>query len=513
MLPAGADPRDSEIRPLWEGPLRLERPPEPECPAERSEHKWGQTSAYNSPHDGGRKCQLCGLEERDDRPDRQRQRRPSQTAPHAIKQSRAQHAGVDWLSPAAAGSVRHGLAAILKAKEEESSMSDESISLIEGLLREVERFTRGGQGGPQGIWLEKAVVDAAPEIRRWGLRRCWGWADWPARERMTQGASAADPGIDCVGERTDGKWVAIQCKARQELDGNPPRTITRHESLKFASATTNKEMWAERWIVTNGFAQMSRQCQDVYQTALSEGQPLKLVSLKADLHREQAIRVRDAIEQARKGRFKQSRDEMQDEAVRAIVSGLEADRLRDFENSHVPPPPQEKSPNSVEAKRSRGRLVLPCGTGKTRIAVRVVESLTRAGDTSAILCPSIGLIGQIRDGLAWRGSLPQDMRILAICSDQDALRTTSSPVALAIRDYSEAKASDITGDVRSDGRGIAEWIKDPQSERFRNVIISTYQSGHRLADGLKNAEKEIRVLVCDEAHRTAGIARPRKIQR
>ena len=218
-------------------------------------------------------------------------------------------------------------------------MNEESVDTISNLLATVARYTRQDDPGHQGLWLEKAVVTAAPEIRRWGLQQCWRWPDWTARTKETLGASAADPGIDCVGQRIDGRWVAIQCKARQESDESRPRDIGRNESLKFASATINKDLWAERWIITNGFARFSSQFTDVYQTALSAEHPIKLVSLRGDLIRERFLRVDEEISKAHREQHIQSRDEMQSEAINAIIAGLEAGRFRSFEHNIPPPPP------------------------------------------------------------------------------------------------------------------------------------------------------------------------------
>ena len=44
--------------------------------------------------------------------------------------------------------------------------------------------------------------------------------------------------------------------------------------------------------------------------------------------------------------------------------------------------------------QARGRIILPCGTGKTRISLRIVEELTPPGELSIILCPSIALVAQ-----------------------------------------------------------------------------------------------------------------------
>ena len=68
---------------------------------------------------------------------------------------------------------------------------------------------------------------------------------------------------------------------------------------------------------------------------------------------------------------------MQDEAVAESVR-----ILREHEQSDS---------GGLPIGQARGRIILPCGTGKTRISLRIVEKLTQPGQLSLVLCPSIAL--------------------------------------------------------------------------------------------------------------------------
>ncbi len=68
--------------------------------------------------------------------------------------------------------------------------------------------------------------------------------------------------------------------------------------------------------------------------------------------------------------------------------------------------------------QARGKIILPCGTGKTRISLRIVEELTAPGELSVVLCPSIALVAQIRREYLVNRDVP--IRALAVCSDQTA---------------------------------------------------------------------------------------------
>ena len=60
--------------------------------------------------------------------------------------------------------------------------------------------------------------------------------------------------------------------------------------------------------------------------------------------------------------------------------------------------------------------MLPCGAGKTRIALRIVEELTYPGELSVVLCPSIALVAQLRREFLQNAKAP--LRVMAVCSDK-----------------------------------------------------------------------------------------------
>ena len=159
---------------------------------------------------------------------------------------------------------------------------------------------------------------------------------------------------------------------------------------------------------------------------------------------------------------------------------------------------------------ARGKIILPCGTGKTRISLRIVEQLTPPGELSIVLCPSIALVAQIRrEYLQYADTR---LRALAVCSDvtagydpsKEGARDTASDPTL---DNSNVSASVVKGRVTTDPAEIAEWIRDGQESGHISVIFGTYQSGRPIADALQEAGVTVRVLVADEAHRTAGLRR------
>lgn len=163
--------------------------------------------------------------------------------------------------------------------------------------------------------------------------------------------------------------------------------------------------------------------------------------------------------------------------------------------------------------QARGRIILPCGTGKTRISLRIVEQLTHRGGLSIVLCPSIALVAQIRREYLINAEKP--LRALAVCSDETAgydptKEGSRNPTVDPTVDNSNTSASVIKGQVTTNPLEIDQWIRNGQESEQISVIFGTYQSGRSIADGLRASGVTAQVLVADEAHRTAGLRLKRK---
>ncbi|MDE0022166.1 MAG: DEAD/DEAH box helicase family protein [Candidatus Poribacteria bacterium] len=349
-----------------------------------------------------------------------------------------------------------------------------------------------------GKWLEEITVDAGPHIRDWDVLECWSWADWPDRYRIFSVDSKTDLGIDVVAKRrSDGKHIAVQCKSRRLDEHGNGAPVLKHEMDKFISASANP-FWAERWLVTNGSIPQSPQLQSALKLQ-SDSAKVKWVNIASALQQQQnaAVEYSDPCphcEPNPDGEFRiQTKNCMQREAVKNSVR-----ILKEHEQSDS---------GGLPIGQARGRIILPCGTGKTRISLRIVEKLTAQGELSIVLCPSIALVAQIRREYLQHNNVK--IRALAVCSDktagynpkkEDAVVNSDDPTI----DRSNVSAAEVKGMVTTDPNEIAEWIQDPMSEGAVNVIFGTYQSGRRIAEALRQTETTAKVLIADEAHRTAG---------
>ena len=187
---------------------------------------------------------------------------------------------------------------------------------------------------------------------------------------------------------------------------------------------------------------------------------------------------------------------MQDEAVETSVR-----ILREHEWSES---------GGLPLGQARGKIILPCGTGKTRISLRIVEQLTSAGELAVVLCPSIALVAQLRREYLQHAIVP--IRALAVCSDETAGYNPKREGAIDLlnnptADNSNFSASEIKGKVTTDAAEISKWISNGKGGDALSVVFGTYQSGHRVATALQTSKTTAKVLIADEAHRTAGFLR------
>ncbi len=349
-----------------------------------------------------------------------------------------------------------------------------------------------------GKWLEELSAKVGPHLADWDVNRCWMWKDWQGWGDHFEGKKPSDPGIDVVAERRSGDLIAIQCKARRLDEEGRGANIRKGELEKFISASRDRKVWPERWLVTNGGSDFGHMADALARMGKDEAS-ITVVNLHNEVLQQQAAWsasdeecphcAPDADEEA-----VQTKQCMQDEAVRSSVETLQR---------HL-----ESESGGLPKGQARGRIILPCGTGKTRVSLRIVERLTPAGGLSLVMCPSIALVAQIRREYLQNAKVP--MRVMSVCSDQTAgydakperpMDLTADPT----QDGSNASADWIKGIVTTDPNEIAEWIANGRGGEDVNVIFGTYQSGRRMADALAAAGETLHVLIADEAHRTAGL--------
>ena len=147
-------------------------------------------------------------------------------------------------------------------------------------------------------------------------------------------------------------------------------------------------------------------------------------------------------------------------------------------------------------KNDRGQLILPCGTGKTLIAMWIFEKLK--AKTVLIMVPSLALMAQTLTEWAnqnsnWR----KKYRYQCICSDDTVDESGKKRI-----DTIDERESDIFVPVTTQQEEIVKFLKY-KTDRI-SLLLCTYQSSDILSQALKKTKTKIDFAIVDEAHRTAS---------
>lgn len=139
----------------------------------------------------------------------------------------------------------------------------------------------------------------------------------------------------------------------------------------------------------------------------------------------------------------------------------------------------------------RGKLIMACGTGKTFTSLRIAEAVAGAGKSVLFLVPSIALMSQTLKEWSAERTIP--MRAFAICSDTKVGKTAE--------DYS---VSDLAYPATTSTAQLLAEVAKTSAPDGMTVYFSTYQSIDVVARAQAAGLPEFDLVICDEAHRTAG---------
>ena len=286
----------------------------------------------------------------------------------------------------------------------------------------------------------------------------WLWGDWPGRHDRRH---TGDIGIDLVGRQTTeygGGLCAVQCKFYST------GRVSTADVDKFLAASDGEE-WASRiFVATSDYTGPAAQkLNGARNTEILTGD--KLDSWPLDW--------RDLVADPDRAEYAPTRYEPRPDqraAVDAVADGL--------------------------AAADRGRLLMPCGTGKSVVALWAAERLSGKAGRVLYLVPSIALMDQTMREWAAQRSMPH--RYLGVCSDAKVGRRADDP---------DVSVSELAMPVTTDAAKIASELKVEAPEAMTTVFC-TYQSLEKVALAQDPYGcPPFDLVICDEAHRTTGVHR------
>lgn len=347
----------------------------------------------------------------------------------------------------------------------------EAEAAVQGHLFEPEVFRqireRALSSSEKGHLFEK-VMRAAFEVNpEFDFEHVWLWNDWPDR---TQRGYGVDIGVDLVAQRTNGGLVAVQCKFYEDSKAGTQKIND------FLAVALNPDFGGSSLggsiLVTTGrvpkhaATKLIKGATKLIDLAHLESWP---VDWLAGLEDPETVTWDSEPKQP----FQHQRQALND-----ISKGFQQSR--------------------------RGTVVMPCGTGKSLVAMWAAEEHAGRGGSVLYAVPSIALMGQTMREWAQNRSLAHDY--LGVCSDPSTGRLP------------KGAADELAGvqiPVSTDRAEVADRLAGPVPADAMRVVLTTYQSLPVVADAIEQANQAMcggghgfepfDLFVLDEAHRTTGI--------
>jgi predicted helicase len=147
----------------------------------------------------------------------------------------------------------------------------------------------------------------------------------------------------------------------------------------------------------------------------------------------------------------------------------------------------------IKEKNRRGKLIMPCGSGKSLAAYWIAEEL--GAKSILVAVPSLALIRQSLE--VWtRETVAKGKQVnwICVCSDESVSRAEEEDTSVLTQDLGIR--------VHTEPKEIEQWL---QAKRAGGTIVfCTYQSGKALAQAAHEAKFSFDLAILDEAHKTVG---------
>ena len=277
--------------------------------------------------------------------------------------------------------------------------------------------------------------------------KVWMWKDWADENNLHEELGTShDLGVDIVArERASGELCAIQCKCNADDTYLSTTPVSKFISYGTAHNMKNYILACTGPINSNACA--------------------KLKGVKCGIIKKEHLRC------------------MLDwSTYPKTPKPPEPKKLRDY---------QKKAFDDVVSKfdiKSRGKMIMACGTGKTLVSLHIAEKLAKKGGLVLYLVPSISLI--LQSMREWADNANMKHYYMAVCSDK------------SVRNTEQGTLTELEAPASTDPKDLEEKISNIQNDSL-NVIFSTYHSIDVVSKAM--GDKQFDIVFCDEAHRTAGI--------
>ena len=301
------------------------------------------------------------------------------------------------------------------------------------------------------------------------------YSDW-AKEHKDLESDARDIGVDLVGTNVmadDDKeqtYTAIQCKFYAA-----DRVVSKKDIQSFVSAS-GKTYYTKRMIIATN----NKWGPNVLKTFDNQNIPTTIITREklanSSIDWSSYLKTQGKVEV-----IKRTLRDYQKEALNNVIHGFKT--------------------------HDRGKLIMACGTGKTFTSLRTAEEQVGQHGLVLFLVPSLSLLSQTLSD--WKQQAIHPMTAFAVCSDS---KIGKSDELLTASELAYPATTDATKLAKEVNEALA---KSKQSaDGGMTVVFSTYQSIDVIAVAqngdqskgicVENPMPEFDLIICDEAHRTAG---------
>jgi len=266
-------------------------------------------------------------------------------------------------------------------------------------------------------------------------------------------------GIDLVGETRSGEFWSIQCKYLQDTDQE-----LSHRIIASSVATTFESSKGFSYLLVCTTTQRVTNHYDHNPKVLFYGLPIwqQIDAAFLDTLRSKLAGKKVALTPYSPRKHQ----------INAIQDGLKHFKV---------------------GKATRGKLIMPCGTGKSLTAWFLSQAL--GSKRVVIAVPSLSLVKQTL-GVWTREAYHNNVAVdwICVCSDETAGRVEQDDAAI--------KVKDLGVPCLTSPDEIAKWLKTER--KGLTVVFTTYQSGQVLATAARKAKFAFDLGIMDEAHKTVG---------
>ena len=291
------------------------------------------------------------------------------------------------------------------------------------------------------------------------LNNLWHHSNVPSKIFDSLNLQRPEIGVDLIAESNEGNLWAIQCKYHNDVHKN----VSYEEVSTFFSITERDITYKKirHRIISSSALEVSKKISTVHQEKLG------------------FITYSDF-------------SKLGNEEFKNFHLILENQKI--FLKKYEPRDHQKNALNnclSYFEKNSRGKLIHPCGSGKSLTGYWFFRLMK--GGNALIVVPSLQLVKQTLKTWA-REFLCEGIEIdwIAVCSDDD-VKNLDDP---ALNTF------EIGIEVNTEIEIISSFLKK-DSEKIK-ILITTYQSGKKVIESASKANTTFDIGIFDEAHKTVG---------